>query len=110
MLVRFLDSVTLLIFASAALIVCIVMPYVFLEHWHLLPNWQGFMLIYLLFPVVIAWNYAGILLLLIVVVCEVMVLQLKPAVRRTKIASVARISVCVLAQLFLTVGNQLNFH
>jgi hypothetical protein len=110
MLARFLDSVELLIVVSAALIVCIVMPYVFLTHWHLLPSWEGFAVIYLLFPVVIAWNHAGIFFLLIIVVREVMVPKLKPAVRRTTIALVARISVCVLAQLFLTIGNRFNFH
>jgi len=109
-LVRLLGSVSLLLSASAAIILLVVMPFVFLEHWRLLPDWQGFMLIYLLFPVVIAWNHAGIAFVSIVVVCELILFRFDHAARRRRLEAVAKVSVCVLALLFLAVGNRLNFH
>ena len=109
-LVRLLSSVSLLLSASAGIILLVVMPFVFLEHWHLLPNWQGLMLIYLLFPVVIAWNHAGIAFVLIVVGCELILFRFDHAARRAKLEAMIKVSVCVLALLFLTVGNRLNFH
>lgn len=109
-LVGFLHSVTLLLAGSAAVIVFIVMPYVFFEHWHLLPDWQSLQLMYLTFPVIIAWNYAGFVFLVIVVAGEVLVSDLKSASRRTKIEATVKISVCLLAYLFLTIGNQVNLH
>ena len=109
-LVRFLHSVTLLLAVSAALIVFIVMPYVLLEHWHLLPGWQGLAFIYLLFPLIIVWIHAGFIFLVIVVVCELLLVDFKSAARRTKIEAAAKISVCLLAYLFITIGNRLNLH
>jgi len=109
-LVRFLHSVTLLLAVSAALIIFIVMPYVLLEHWHLLPDWQGLQFIYLLFPLIIAWIHAGFVFLVIVVACELLLVDFKSAARRTKIEAAAKISVCLLAYLFITIGNQLNLH
>ncbi|MGO9086273.1 MAG: hypothetical protein ACLQBK_13690 [Candidatus Sulfotelmatobacter sp.] len=109
-LVRFLHSVTLLVAVSAALLVFVVMPYVLLEHWRLLPDWQGFAFIYLLFPLIIAWIHAGFILLVIVVVCELSLVGFQPAARRTKIEAAAKISICLLAYLFIAIGNRLNLH
>lgn len=109
-LARFLQPVTLLLPVSAALIVFIVMPYALLEHWHLLPDWQGLVFIYLLFPLIIAWIHAGFIFLVIVVVCELLLVDFKSAARRTKIEAAAKISVCLLAYLFIAIGNQLNLH
>jgi len=109
-LVLLLHSVSLLVFASAAIILFVVMPYVLLEHWQLLPNWQGLMFIYMLFPIVIAWNHAGIAFVLIVGVCELILLRFDRATLRAKLEAAVKVSVCVLAQLILTVGNRLNFH
>ena len=110
LLVRFVHSVTLLVAGSAALVVFVVMPYVLVEHWHMLPDWQILQLIYLMFPIVIAWDHAGLVFVLIVVACEVLTLDLKSASRTAKIEATVKISICVLAYLFLTIGNRLNFH
>jgi len=109
-LARFVHSVTLLLAGSAALIVFVVMPYVLLEHWHMLPDWQGLQLIYLMFPIVIAWDYAGFVFLVIVAASELLLVDFKSAARRPKIEAAVKISVCLLAYLLLTIGNQLNFH
>jgi len=109
-LVRFLHSVTLLLAVSAALIVFIVMPYALLEHRHLLPDWQGLEIIYLLFPLIVAWIHAGFIFLVIVVVCELLLVDFKSATRKTKIEVAAKMSVCLLAYLFITIGNHLNLH
>jgi hypothetical protein len=109
-LVRLVGSVSLLLSLSAAIILLVVMPFAFLQHWHLLPNWQGLMFIYLLFPVVIAWNHAGIAFVLIVVVCELILLRFDHTTQRMRLEAVVKVSVCALALLFLTVGNRLNFH
>ena len=109
-LARFVHSATLFLAVSAALIDFVVMPYVFLEHWHMLPDWQGLQLIYLMFPIVIAWDHAGFVFLVIVAAGEVLLLDFKSAARRPKIEAAVKISVCLLAYLFLTIGNRLNFH
>lgn len=109
-LVRFMHSVTLLVAGSAALIVFIVMPYAFLEHWHMLPDWNGLQFIYLTFLVVIAWDYAGFVFLVIVVAVEVLLADFKFPSRRAKIEATVKISVCLLAYVFLTIGNRLNLH
>lgn len=110
MLVRSLHSVSLFLASSAAVIVCIDMPYVLLQHWHMLPDRLDSQLIYLTFPVVIAWMYAGFAILVGVVICESFVVDLKTASRRTKIAAGTRIGLCLLAFLFITIGNQMNLH
>ena len=107
---RLLSSVSLLFSASATIILLVLMPYVFLEHWHLLPNWQGFMLIYLFFPVVVAWNHAGIVFVLTVAGCELILFRFNHAARRMRLEAVVKVSVSVLALLFLTVANRLKLH
>jgi hypothetical protein len=107
---RFLHSVTFLLAISAALIVFIVMPYTLLGHWHLLPDWQGFQLIYLLFPLIVAWLHAGFIFLAIVVASELSLVDFKSAAGSTRIESAAKISVCLLAYLFITIANRLNLH
>jgi len=109
-LMRLLHSISYLLAVSAALIVFIVMPYVLLEHWHLLPGWQGLQLIYVLFPLIIAWMHAGFIFIVIVVACELLLVDFKSATRSTKIEAAAKISACLLAYLFITIGNQLNLH
>lgn len=110
MLVRSLHSISWFLVSSAAVIVFIDMPYVLLEHWHMLPDRLDSPLIYLTFPIVIAWMYAGFAILVCVVVCESFVVDLKTASRRTKIAAGTRIGLCLLAFLFITIGDQMNLH
>src|SRR5579864_7154538 len=108
-LVRLLGSVSLLLSASAAIVLLVVMPFVLLEHWHSLPNWQGLMLIYLLFPVVIAWNHAGTAFVLIVAVCELTRFRFNPAVPRMRIEAVVKVSVCCVCTSFSHRREPLKF-
>ena len=107
---RSFHSISLLLASSAAVIVFIDMPYVLLEHWHMLPQQMDSQLIYLTFPIVIAWMYAGFAILVCVVGCESFVLDLKTASRRTKMAAGTRIGLCLMAFLFITIGNEMNLH
>jgi len=110
MLARSLHFISLFLASSAAVIVFIDMPYVLLEHWHMLPNWLDSPLIFLTFPIVIAWMYAGFAIVVCVVICESFVVDLKTACRMTKIAAGTRIGLCLLAFLFITIGNEMNLH
>jgi len=107
---RLIASLTLFVSASGALILFVVVPFALLEHWRLLPDWRGLRLIYLLFPLVIAWNHAGFLFVLIVIGGEVVSAQLNPPDRKAKVEGVLKISVCVLTALFLELGNRYNPH
>lgn len=110
MLSRILHSISWFLACSAAVIVFIDMPYVLLQHWHMLPARLDSPLIFLTFPIVIAWIYAGFAILAGVVICESFVIDLKTASRRTKVAAGTRIGLCLLAFLFITIGNEMNLH
>jgi hypothetical protein len=60
LLTRFLTLVGLLLTAPAGMIVFIVIPYAVFERWHLLPDWDILKIIYLLVPIALAWNHAGV--------------------------------------------------
>ena len=109
-LVRVLRSVTNILAASAGLIVFVVFPYVLLEHWHMLPNWEAMNLIFILFPIVIAWMHAGLYMTLIVAACETIILKLSPSARSMRIEASAKIAVCGLVYALLYLGNRFNFH
>lgn len=109
-LVRVLRSVTNVLAASAGLIVFVVFPYVLLEHWHMLPNWEAMNFIFILFPIVIAWMHAGLYMTLIVAACETIVLKLSPSARRARIEASAKIVICGLVYVLLYLGNRFNFH
>ena len=96
--------------SSAAVIVLIDMPYVLLEHWHMLPRQLDSPLIFLTFPIVLAWMYGGFAILMCVVICESFVVDLKTASRRIKLAAGARIGLCLMAFLCITIGNEMNLH
>ena len=106
MLVRSLHSISLFLASTAAVIVFVDMPYVLLRRWHVLDS----PIIFLTFPIVIAWMYAGFAMLVGVVICESFIVDLKTASRRAKIAAGTRIGLCLLAFLFIKIANQMNLH
>jgi hypothetical protein len=70
-IVRLLDSIALLVTASAGVIVFVAIPFDLLDSGHLLPNWSVFtVLLFTLAPNIIAWGHAGIYIALIVVVVK----------------------------------------
>jgi hypothetical protein len=93
---------------SAAIVLFVVIPYSLLEGWHLVPHWDIFWGIYLLFPIIIAWSHAGIYMLLCVMVCELALVLLKPGVPRARIEAIAAVGVCTLLYLYNYLS--LRFH
>ena len=110
MLARGLHSISLFLASSAAVIVFIDMPYVLLKYWHMLPEWLDSPLIFLTFPIVIAWMHAGFAVLACVVICESFIVHLKTSSRWTKIAAGTRIGLCLLAFVFIIIANRMNLH
>jgi len=105
-----LRFISLFLSCSAGIVVFIDMPYVLLEHWHRLPEQLDSPLIFLTFPIVIAWMYAGFAMLVGVVICESFLVDLNTASRGAKIAAATRIGLCLMAILFITIGNKMNLH
>ena len=109
-LVTVLRILALILAASGALIVFAAVPYALMQRWHMLPHWEALRLVYLLFPIILAWQHAGSYILLTVGLCELFVVLLRPRIRRTKIEAGLLFGLCVLAYLYLYFGNRMNIH
>jgi len=109
-LTRVLEIVALLLAASASLVMFVALPLRLLDKGHLLPGWVGFVALVLMFPIVAAWDNAGLYFLLITVSCELVLVLLKPSVRRARIQAIAAISICALTYLFLYLSVRFNFN
>ena len=96
--------ISLLITASAAVVLFIAVPFVLLDNRHLLPSSVPWGVVFLFFPFVYVWDRAGLYLLVAVIVCESVVLSLKPANSWAKITAVVPILVCLLTYLLFHLG------
>ena len=105
---RVLGSVALVLTGSAILVL-FALPFRWLDRQHLLPGMSG-MLFVLLAPVIIAWYHAGFYFVLIVTLCELTLVCLKPEVRRARVKAMAAVGVCALAFLYLYLSTRFNFH
>lgn len=105
-----LDSVGLLITASAIVIVFVVAPFDLLERSHLLPHWDIFWLFFIFVPFVAAWDHAGLYLLGTVTICEAGRVLLKPEIKRAKIAAAGSVVVCLVAYLWILMARRFNIH
>lgn len=110
LLSRLLDSVGLLITASAIVIVFVAAPFDLLERSHLLPHWDVFWLFFIFVPFVAAWDHAGLYLLGTVTICEVGRVLLKPEIKRVKIAATGSVVVCLVAYLWILMAKRSNIH
>jgi hypothetical protein len=81
-----------------------------MERWHLLPNWEGLNFIYLLAVILLAWAHAGGFLTLVVIVCEVALVQLQPGSRKAKIEAAVAIGLCTMTYLWLYIATRYNIH
>ena len=105
-----LESLGLLITATAAVIVFFAIPYDLLERWRLLPHWDIFWLFFIFVPFIAAWDRAGPFLLLTVMSCEIALTLLKPGVKKVKIAAVVSIMVCIAAYVWIFIARRSNVH
>jgi D-alanyl-lipoteichoic acid acyltransferase DltB (MBOAT superfamily) len=106
-LIRVLRSVALLLSASAAIVLFIGIPYELLER--RLPNWDIFNLIFLLFPIVIAWQHAGLYMLLCVTICGLALVLLNPGVRRARIEAIGMVGICAVLYIFMYLSMRFRF-
>ena len=109
-LTRVLETVALLFAASASLVMFVALPLVLLDKWHLLPGRVGFVALVLMLPIVAAWENAGFYFLLITVSCELVLVLLRPSVRKARIQAVAVLSICALTYFFLYLSIRFNFN
>jgi len=103
--VRLLNLVAWVLATSGGLIVFVVLPYDLLGRWHLLPHWDVFALIYLMFPILLAWNHAGGYIVAVVLGCESILVVLQSGNRRAKVEGAAAVGLCVLAYLCTNIGK-----
>lgn len=104
LLQRLLHVISLLITASAAVVLFIAVPFVLLDNRHLIPSSVPWGVVFLFFPFVYIWGRAGLFLLVVVTVCESAVLSLKPGNAWAKITAVAPILACLLTYLLFHLG------
>jgi hypothetical protein len=107
---RIMDSVAIVITASAGIIIFIAVPFALLDRWHLLPKWDIFWLFFAFAPVVMAWDRLGPYLMLIVAVCELSIVAMRPEIKKTKIIAVVFVAICLLAYLWLYAARRFNIH
>src|SRR5258708_37989589 len=109
-LARILRTVALGLAATAALVIFVAVPAEWLDRWHVLSGWIAVLIIVVVSPFIIAWGRIGIYLLVIVVLCEVTLVYLKPRVRRAWIEAMAAVGVCALTYLYFYIAFRFNFH
>jgi len=59
------------------MIIFVVIPYAVMDRWHMLPDWGVLRFIYLLFPIILAWQHAGFYIVLMVIFCELIIILLQ---------------------------------
>ena len=109
-LMRVLRSVTLLLTGSAVLVMFVAIPAGWLDKWHLLPGWSGFVVVVALFPIIAAWGYAGFYFLLIVSCCELALVLLRPSARKARIEAIGAVCVCAITCLYFYLSVRFNFN
>ncbi len=107
---RVMDSVALVITASAGIIIFVAAPFALLGRWHLLPNWDIFWLFFAFAPIVMAWEHLGPYLIVIVAACELNIVVMRPELKKTKIVAAGCFAVCLLAFLWLYAARRFNIH
>ena len=105
-----LHGISLLITASAAVILFIAVPFDLLDNWHMLPSSTPWGVVFLFFPLVYVWGHAGLYLLVAVTACESTILFLKPVTTLAKITAAVPILVCLLTYLLLYLSVRFNIH
>ena len=107
--VRFLNLITRVLAALAFLVLC-ALPLGWLDRHHVLPGQVDMLLFVFLAPAIIVWMRVGSALLVVVAVCELTLLSLKPQVRRARIEAMAAVGVCALAVIYIYLAKRFNFH
>ncbi len=105
-----MDSVALVITASAGIIIFVAAPFALLDRWHLLPNWNIFWLFFAFAPIVMACDHLGPYLIVIVAACELNMVVMEPALKKTKIVAAVCLAVCLVAYLWVYVARRFNIH
>lgn len=109
--VLLLDRVALLITASAAIMLFIVIPCDLLERWHALPHWDIFWLFFMFVPLVVAWDHAGAYLVLTATACELAIVVLRPQLSsRDKKVAAGSVAICIVTYLWLYIQMRYNIH
>lgn len=106
---RVLRAIALLLTASAASIIFVAVPGEWLDTHHMLPGNTGYLL-FLFAPFLIAWDRAGMLLLLIVTLFAVSHVLSKPGDRRAKVEAVAMVAICTSTYLYIYASKRFHFN
>lgn len=111
LITRFLGLIALLLTASAGIVVFVAIPVDLADRMHILAHWSIFLvLVFAIAPIIVAWNHAGIYIVLIVTASELALLNLKPGVRRVQIEAALATGLCTAAYLCVYLANRFNFH
>ncbi len=109
-ILRIFDAVSVVITASAAVLLFIATPYSLLDRWHLLPNWGIFWIFFVFVPFIVVWDRAGFYLLLVVIVCQSLLVLLRPRSQKTQIIAVGSVVLCALTYVWIYVAHRFNIH
>jgi len=109
-ILRMLDAISLVITASAAVILFIAIPYSLLDRWHLLPNWGIFWIFFVFVPFMVGWDRAGFYLLFVVVACQLLLALLRQRTQRTQIIAFVSVVLCTLASIWIYMAHRFNIH
>ena len=108
MFVRVLRLAALVLSGSAGMIIFVVIPYAMMDRWHMLPDWGVLRFIYLLFPIILAWQHAGFYIVLMVIFCELIIILLQRPLQEKKLEAAVAVALCTLAYRCIHIGNRMS--